>query len=149
MERMRPEEFRQWLEQRTRKFAVCVFRFLDALPVSVSSKVIGHQLGKSASSIGANYREATRAESRDDFVHKVSIALKEASESVYWLEILGDLRAVERLAAQKVVLHPAKLENGEFPLAVRQISGAIARRIVCPVTPGKSYEKGYKYFYNK
>ena len=100
MERMRPEEFRQWLEDRTRKFAVCVFRFLDALPLSVSSKVIGHQLGKSASSIGANYREATRAESRDDFVHKVSIALKEASESVYWLEILEELRSADMMVVQ-------------------------------------------------
>ena len=100
MERMRPEAFRQWLEDRTRKFAVCVFRYLDALPFSVSSKVIGHQLGKSASSIGANYREATRAESRDDFAHKVSIALKEASESVYWLEILEDLRTADKTVVQ-------------------------------------------------
>ena len=100
MERMRPEEFRHWLEQRTRKFAVCVFRFLDSLPVAVSSKVIAYQLGKSASSIGANYREATRAESREDFSHKVSIALKEAAESVYWLEILCDLRDTDQTVIQ-------------------------------------------------
>ena len=108
MERMRPEEFRQWLEQRTRRFAVCVFRFLDALPHTVSSKVISNQLGKSASSVGANYREANRAESRDDFIHKVTIALKESAESVYWLEILGDLRpddlTVGELKAESVEL---------------------------------------------
>ena len=108
MKRMRPEEFRQWLELRTREFAVCVFRFLDALPHSASSKVISNQLGKSASSVGANYREANRAESRDDFIHKVTIALKESAESVYWLEILGDLRPddlmVGELKAESVEL---------------------------------------------
>jgi len=89
--KMDPLEFKKGLELRLRKFAVSVFKFLDALPAKVSSRVISFQLGKSASSIGANYSEANRAESRDDFAHKVSIALKEAGESHYWLGILCDL----------------------------------------------------------
>lgn len=93
MERMSPLEFKRWLENRTRTFAVSVFRAIDELPKGASSRVIAYQLGKSASSIGANYREANRAESGDDFRHKLSIALKEASESVYWLEILVELHA--------------------------------------------------------
>ena len=91
MERMTPLEFKKWLEERTRKFSVAVFKALDALPRKNSTRVIAYQLGKSASSIGANYREANRAESGDDFRHKLSIALKEANESLYWLEILVDL----------------------------------------------------------
>lgn len=91
-ERMSPLEFKLWLEKRTARFAVEVFRLLDSLADSPSLRVISFQLGKSASSIGANYHEANRAESKDDFVHKLAIALKEASESAYWLEVLTGLK---------------------------------------------------------
>ena len=76
-------EFKEVLEDRTAKYAVEVFKYLRELPYDVSIKVIAHQLGKSASSIGANYHEANRSESRDDFVHKVAIAVKEANDSCY------------------------------------------------------------------
>ena len=76
-------EFKEVLEDRTAKYAVAVFKYLRELPYDVSTKVIAHQLGKSASSIGANYHDANRSESRDDFVHKVAIAVKEANESCY------------------------------------------------------------------
>ena len=91
MEKIEPEVFRTRLETRTRKFAIDVFRMIDELPRSNSMKVVALQLGKSASSIGANYREANRGESRDDFGHKIQIVVKEASESCYWLEILREL----------------------------------------------------------
>ena len=79
------------LERRTKAFAVAVFRLLRTFPSSIDSRVIGYQIGKSASSIGANYREANRSESRDDFAHKIGVVLKEASETGYWLEILSEL----------------------------------------------------------
>ena len=88
---MDPVEFKQWLEDRTRAFAVASLKFLDALPKKNSTQIVAFQLGKSATSIGANYREANRAESRVDFGHKLQIAMKEASESVYWLEVLSGL----------------------------------------------------------
>ena len=84
-------EFKMQMETRTRKFAVSVFKFIESLNYSVSTKIIGYQLGKSASSIGANYREANKSESKEDFLHKISIALKESSETMYWLEIMDDL----------------------------------------------------------
>ena len=80
--------FKCALEERTAAFALGVFRLLDALPHLPSTRVISFQLGKSASSIGANYREANRAESPDDFKHKIAITLKECSESLYWLKLL-------------------------------------------------------------
>jgi four helix bundle protein len=49
--------------------------------------VVGRQLLRAATAIGANYREANRAESREDFVHKTGIAEKEAAEAEYWLEL--------------------------------------------------------------
>ena len=81
------------LEARTMRFAVSVFKLLDSLPLAQSFKIVGSQIGRAASSIGANYREANRAESRDDFTHKIGIVLKECSETVYWLEILASLNA--------------------------------------------------------
>ena len=79
------------LEQRTKKFAVAVLVFLNSLPSSNTARIISYQLGKSATAIGANYREANGAESRADFAHKIGIVLKEAMETEYWLEILESL----------------------------------------------------------
>lgn len=90
-ERMTKEEFKKWLKTRTRTFAVSVFKFVDELPKATSTHVISHQLAKSASSMGANYREATRAESGADFAHKIGIVEKEADETLFWLEVLSDL----------------------------------------------------------
>ena len=88
---MTNREFREKLEDRTATYAIRVFKFLRELPYDVAVKVIAYQLGKSASSIGANYHEANRAESRDDFAHKISIALKEANESLYWFKVVEGL----------------------------------------------------------
>ena len=97
---MTNREFREQLEERTARYAVEVFKYLRELPYDVSTKVIAHQLGKSASSIGANYHEANRSECRDDFVHKISIAVKEANESCYWFKVLTGLcGSNERLVA--------------------------------------------------
>ena len=75
------------LEDRTKKFAVEIVRLIRTFPKTVDGIEVGRQLLKSGTSIGANYREANRAESKGDFIHKVGIAEKEASETVYWLEI--------------------------------------------------------------
>jgi four helix bundle protein len=60
------------------------------LPSNSSSGVLGNQLLRSGTSIGANYREANRAQSKRDFIHKVSIVEKEASKSQYWLELFHE-----------------------------------------------------------
>jgi len=78
------------LEQRTKQFALRVIRFVAALPKNRAADVLGYQLLKSGTSIGANYREANRAESRNDFIHKLAIAEKEAAETQYWLELLEE-----------------------------------------------------------
>ena len=90
-ERVEKEEFVGRLKRRTRAFAVAVFNLVDRMPKAPSTQVISFQLGKSASSIGANYREATRAESRADFVHKIGIVEKEADETLFWFEVLSYL----------------------------------------------------------
>jgi four helix bundle protein len=78
------------LEDRTKRFSLDVIRFLGALPKNYIAEVMGRQLLKSGTSIGANYREANRAESKADFIHKLAISEKEASETVYWLELMSE-----------------------------------------------------------
>src|SRR3990167_11565428 len=78
------------LEKRTKDFALKLVVFVGGLPKSKVTDVVGYQLLKSGTSVGANYREANRAESHDDFIHKIGIVEKEASESQYWLELVDE-----------------------------------------------------------
>jgi four helix bundle protein len=75
------------LEERTKQFALRVIRFVSSLDESKAGEVLGYQLLKSGTSVGANYREANRAQSRKDFIHKLAIVEKEAAETQYWLEL--------------------------------------------------------------
>ena len=85
------------LERRTKRFALSIIAFVATLPQTRACAVVEYQLVKAGTSVGANYREANRAESRADFIHKVAIVEKESSESCFWLEIcdeadLGDVQ---------------------------------------------------------
>ena len=110
-ERMTNAEFKVWLKTRTRTFAVDVFHLIDALPASPSTRVISFQLGKSASSIGANYREATRASSNADFIFKVGLCEKESDESLFWLEVLTDMYPPPNCVANQVAALLAEAEE--------------------------------------
>jgi len=81
---------KQDLEVRTKTFAVDIIRFVSTLPSNTATRVIGQQLLKSGTSIGANYREANRAESKKDFIHKIALVEKEAAETQYWLELVKE-----------------------------------------------------------
>ena len=91
------------LEGRTLEFAIKLVTFVGDFPGTDAAHIVGRQLLKSGTSIGANYREANRAESADDFVHKTGLVQKEAAETDYWLEIctqcgLGGRADAEALA---------------------------------------------------
>ena len=75
------------IQLRTFEFAVNLVRFVNRLPRTVASVEIARQLVRSATSIGANVEEADAAESKRDFIHKMSIAHKEARETRYWLHL--------------------------------------------------------------
>ncbi|MEO1148200.1 MAG: four helix bundle protein [Cyanobacteria bacterium J06638_22] len=75
-------------KQRTKQLALRVIQLTDALPVKPSSSVIGRQLLRCATSVGANYRAACRAKSTADLIAKLSIVEEEADECLYWLELL-------------------------------------------------------------
>ena len=76
------------LRIRTKAFALRTMRLVDSLPTSRSAEVIGKQLLRSATSVGANYRAACRGRSAAEFVAKLGIIEEEADESAYWFELL-------------------------------------------------------------
>ena len=86
------KEFSKLLEKRTRDFGVKIIRLSTALPNTPEGREIRRQITKSGTSVGANYREANRARSRADFKNKIRICESEASETQYWLEVIGELQ---------------------------------------------------------
>ncbi|MGD0262702.1 MAG: four helix bundle protein [Verrucomicrobiota bacterium] len=88
------------LAARTKNFARRVIRLYVALPRQPVAQVLGKQALRAGTSVGANYREATRARSKAEFIAKIGECLKEADETLYWLELLSDERivAASRLA---------------------------------------------------
>ena len=77
------------LEEKTYAFALRIIKAYNFL-TSKNEYVLSKQLLRAGTSIGANCREATYAQSKMDFINKLSIALKEANETIYWLELLHD-----------------------------------------------------------
>ena len=76
------------MKKRTKQFALRVIKLFHALPRKAEAEIIGKQLLRSATSVGANYRAACRARSRADFVSKLGIVLEEMDESTFWLELI-------------------------------------------------------------
>jgi four helix bundle protein len=89
----------QEFKDRTKKLALRVIRLVGKLPNNYIAEVIGKQLLRSATSVGANYRAACRGKSTADLIAKLGIVLEEADECLYWMEILieAELVAAEKL----------------------------------------------------
>jgi len=78
------------MKQRTKALAVRIVRLVGSLPPGRTSDVVGKQLLRCGTSVGANYRAACRARSRADFTAKMGIVEEEADEIVYWIDLLVD-----------------------------------------------------------
>lgn len=79
------------LKLRTKEFALRIIRLIENLPNNSTGRVIGSQLLRSSTSIGANYRSACRARSKQEFISKIKIVEEESDESLYWLELIREL----------------------------------------------------------
>ncbi|MCR8560542.1 four helix bundle protein [Mucilaginibacter sp. BJC16-A38] len=88
-------DFAEMMRNRTKKFVVDNIKFYRTLPKTEEAKIIGRQLLRSSSSVGANYRAACRARSKAEFHSKLSIVVEEADESVFWMEILVEAEVVK------------------------------------------------------
>jgi four helix bundle protein len=76
------------LRTRTKQFALRIIRLFGALPDTVVAQVLGKQVLRSGTSVGAHYREGHRARSTAEFVSKLEVGLQELDETSYWLELL-------------------------------------------------------------
>src|SRR5215210_2438971 len=85
---MKDESKPQNLKDRTRVLALAIIRFYTTLPKTTEAQILGSQMVRSGTSIGAHYREAQRAKSNADFISKIKGALQEAEETASWLELL-------------------------------------------------------------
>ena len=112
------------LRVRTKAYALCVIALVELLPRNPTAAVIGKQLLRSGTSVGANYRAARRAKSPADFIAKMSIVEEEADECGYWLELLDESHLVphERL-------HHLMVESNELvAITVASINTARLRK---------------------
>ena len=88
------------MKKRTKEFAKRIIRLCRSLPKTREGRLIGDQVFRAGTSVGANYRAACRARSKPEFIAKLGIVLEEADESLYWLEIIAEskiLKKTERL----------------------------------------------------
>lgn len=78
------------LKQRTKTFALRTLKLIDSLPDTRSGRILANQLGRSGTSVGANYRTACRSRSRVEMSSKLAVVEEEADESSFWLELLAE-----------------------------------------------------------
>jgi four helix bundle protein len=109
------------LELRTKRFALDVIKFVGALPRTRDADILARQLLRSATSIGANYREANRGVSRADFANKIGTVQKEASETQYWIELLIE-SGIASTSTAKMLLREATELLAIFTSAGRTLS---------------------------
>jgi four helix bundle protein len=83
------------MKKRTKDFAKRVINLCRQLPETREGRLIGNQIFRAGTSVGANYRAACRARSKAEFIAKLGIVLEEADESIYWLEILSETQIVK------------------------------------------------------
>src|SRR5256714_6419705 len=97
------------LRERTKNFGLRTIRMFVTLPKTAEARILGKQVLRSGTSIGANYREAYRGRSKAEFISKCGDCLREIEETAYWLELLVDSKII---SADK--LQPLRAECGEL-----------------------------------
>lgn len=84
------EDGLQDLKARTKAFALRIIKLYTALPKSSEAQVLGKQVLRCGTSVGAHYHEACRAKSDADFISKIEGALQELEETIYWLDLISE-----------------------------------------------------------
>jgi four helix bundle protein len=81
--------------ERTKRFSIRIINLATSLPDNISGSMTAHQIIRSGSAVGANYRAACRAKSRRDFINKIKIVEEETDETLFWLEIIEELQLIK------------------------------------------------------
>ncbi len=84
------------LKDRAKKFALIIIKLYEELSKYKKGQILGGQLLRAGTSVGANYRAACRAKSNADFIYKIQIVEEEADESAYWLELISELNIIQK-----------------------------------------------------
>jgi len=90
-------------KERTKKLAIVIIQLVEGLPNSVPATAIGRQIVRSGTSIGANYRAACRAKSTADMINKLKIVEEESDETVYWLELIAEMKYLPQDKIEQVM----------------------------------------------
>lgn len=115
---MTPKE----LKDRTKRFAVNAITLCRELPSTLDGRRVGQQLIDSATSVAANYRAASRARSRAEFIAKLGTVLEESDESLFWLELMVDSKLVTHARAERLLKEADEL-TAIFTAAVKTAKG--------------------------
>ncbi len=99
------------LRTRTKAFALRILRLYSSLPRKTEAQVLGKQVLRSGTSVGAHYREAKRARSNAEFVSKMESGLQELEETVYWMELLAESKIVESSKLQALFQEAEELTS--------------------------------------
>ncbi|NNE98704.1 MAG: four helix bundle protein [Pyrinomonadaceae bacterium] len=99
------------LKEKSYKFALRVIRLYKHLSLEQKEYVLSKQVLRSGTSVGANVTEGNQAQSRSDFIHKMSIALKEASETEYWLCLLRDSSYLTESQSESLIVDCNELQK--------------------------------------
>lgn len=99
------------LGDKSKRFAVRIIRFYRFLTAEKKEYILSKQILKSGTAIGANIAEATNAQSDKDFLSKISIALKECTETKYWLELLVETETIDRAQFDSLYTDCSEMEK--------------------------------------
>jgi four helix bundle protein len=99
------------LKKRTKKFALEIIDAVKKFPRTMPGEIVGRQIVRSATSVGANYRSACRAKSQADFIAKLGIVEEEADESLYWLELAVGSKLMEATDAAALIREADELTS--------------------------------------
>lgn len=115
---MNKEDFKK----RTRAFGLRAIHVVESLPKTQTGQILGCQLLRAGTSVGADYRAAVRGKSRADFISKMGTVEEECDEAIYWMEMLVDARCI------KAALVADLMEEGDQILAIVVASIKTARQ---------------------
>lgn len=111
------------LKNRTKKFAVEVVKMVNEFPKTTVGFVLGSQILKSGTSVGANYRAALRGKSQNDFSYKIKVVEEEADETLFWIEVLEESEIIKNKRIPGL-----KTEAGELTAIFSSISKTLKEK---------------------
>lgn len=112
------------LMKKTKKFAVEVHQLVEAIPNTRAANNVCYQILKSSSSVAANYRAACRAKSTADFINKLKIVEEEADETLFWLEMMEEVKMVPDQNKHTVLKNEANHLTAIFVKSLKSLRAA-------------------------